>query len=405
MANLHQKLYDLKHQRAGFLKNAQDALGRDDMNAYKTAMDQAAALVDQIDAQQALINEMARYQDGEPQGGIQPQQRDQLPKSVTDMLASREYARTFCMAMRLGLNPIVNRGDERISMLMNALQETGGSPEGADGGFLVPADMQTRINEVRRQQVALADYFTTEVTGSRTGFRIYDTAPTKGFTKVAEMGNISKDDQPKFQRVDFTVEDYALIVPLSNDLLADETAGLMAYLANWMGRKSVLTENINLLALLAALSATDIPAGEEMKGLKTALNTGLDPAISQTSVMVTNQSGYNVLDNLTDKNGRYLLQPDPTQPRRMLFAGRPVVALSDSLLANESEKAPVYVGDLSQYGTLIRRQNMELATTNIGGSAWGTNSTEARAIMRMDEIKTDGAAALKRTLSLTGAGA
>ena len=44
------------------------------MNAYKTAMDQAAALVDQIDAQQALINEMVRYQDGEPQGGIQPQQ-------------------------------------------------------------------------------------------------------------------------------------------------------------------------------------------------------------------------------------------------------------------------------------------------------------------------------------------
>lgn len=349
MANLHQKLYDLKHQRAGFLKNAQDALGRDDMNAYKTAMDQAAALVDQIDAQQVLINEMARYQDGEPQGGIQPQQRDQLPKSVTDM--------------------------------------------------------QTRINEVRRQQIALADYFTTEVTGSRTGFRVYDTTPTKGFTKVAEMGTIEKDDQPKFQRVDFTVEDYALIVPLSNDLLADETAGLMMYLANWMGRKSVLTENINLLALLAALSATDIPAGEEIKGLKTAMNTGLDPAISQTSVVVTNQSGYNVLDNITDLNGRYLLQPDPTQPKRMLFGGRPVVALSDSLLANESDKAPVYIGDLSQYGTLIRRQNMELATTNIGGSAWGTNSTEARAIMRMDEIKTDGAAALKRMLSLTGAGA
>ena len=179
----------------------------------------------------------------------------------------------------------------------------------------------------------------------------------------------------------------------------------MMYLANWMGRKAVLTENINLLALLGALSATDIPAGEEMKGLKTALNTGLDPAISQTSIVVTNQSGYNVLDNLTDKNGRGLLQPDPTQPKRMLLSGRPVVAMSDSLLANGEDKAPVYIGDLSQYGTLIRRQNMELATTNIGGSAWGTNSTEARAIMRMDEIKTDGAAAVKRTLSLTGAGA
>lgn len=403
MANLHQKLYDLKHQRAGFLKNAQDALGRDDMNAYKTAMDQAAALVDQIDAQQALINEMARYQDGEPQGGIQPQQSGGLPGTVTDMLASREYVRAFNSAMRLGLNPKQNRGDERISLLMNALQETGGSPEGADGGFLVPADMQTKINEVRRQQVALSAYFTTEVTNSRTGFRVYDTAPTKGFTKVSEMGSIPKDDQPKFQRVDFTVEDYALIVPLSNDLLADETAGLMSYLANWMGRKSVLTENINLLALLASLSATDIAAGEEIKGIKTALNTGLDPSISQTASILTNQSGYNVLDNLTDTNGRGLLQPDPTQPRRMLLSGRPIIVLSDSILANDSEKAPVYLGDFSQFGTLIRRQNMELATTNIGGDAWGTNSTEARAIMRMDEIKTDSAAVVKRTLPLTGA--
>lgn len=404
MSNLHHKLYDLKHQRAGFLKDAQDALGRDDMTAYQAAMDKAAALVDQIDAQQTLINEMMRYQEGDMQGGIQPQQHEQMPGSVTDMLSSREYARTFCAAMKCGLNPKQNRGDGRISMLMDALQETGGSPDGADGGFLVPTDMQTKINEVRRQQVALADFFTTEVTTSRTGFRVYDTMPTKGFTKVSEMGTIDKDDQPKFQRVDFTVEDYALIVPLSNDLLADETAGLMTYLANWMGRKSVLTENINLLALLGALSATDIAAGEEIKGLKTALNTALDPSISQTASILTNQSGYNVLDNLTDKNGRGLLQPDPTQPKRMLLSGRPIIVLSDAILANGEGKAPIYLGDFSQFGTLIRRQNMELATTNIGGNAWGTNSTEARAIMRMDEIKTDGAAAVKRTLALTGVG-
>lgn len=178
----------------------------------------------------------------------------------------------------------------------------------------------------------------------------------------------------------------------------------MTYLANWMGRKSVLTENINLLALLGALSVTDIAAGEEIKGLKTALNTALDPSISQTASILTNRSGYNVLDNLTDKNGRGLLQPDPTQPKRMLLSGRPIIVLSDAILANGEGKAPIYLGDFSQFGTLIRRQNMELATTNIGGNAWGTNSTEARAIMRMDEIKTDGAAAVKRTLALTGVG-
>ena len=41
-----------------------------------------------------------------------------------------------------------------------------------------------------------------------------DTAPTKGFTKVAEMAAISKDDKPAFTKIEFTVEDYALIVPV-----------------------------------------------------------------------------------------------------------------------------------------------------------------------------------------------
>lgn len=63
MKELQKKLYDLKHQRAQCLKTAQDALGHSDMTAYKTAMEQAAGFVPQIDATQDLINEMAQYMD------------------------------------------------------------------------------------------------------------------------------------------------------------------------------------------------------------------------------------------------------------------------------------------------------------------------------------------------------
>lgn len=399
MKELQNKLYDLKHQRAECLKTAQDALGRSDMTAYKTAMDQAAAFAPQIDATQELINSMAQYMN-DPQ---MPTPVTSDPSNVQDtkeIRASREYARAFTFAARNGLNLKNARGHEQAKILLDALQETGGSPEGADGGFLIPADMETKINVVRRQQIALADLFHTETTFTRTGFRVYDTQPTKGFTKVSEMGQIPKDDKPQFQRVNFAVEDYALIVPMSNDLLTDETAGLMGYLADWLGRKSVLTENINLLALLAALPSEDLTQGKEYAGIKTALNKGLDPSISVNAKILTNQSGFNALDQLVDAQGRDLLQPDPRQPETSLLRGRQIIVLSDAVLPNASEKAPVYIGDFTQFGTLIRRSAMEIATTNVGGNSWATNSTEARAIMRMDEIKTDDKAVIKREITV-----
>lgn len=399
MKELQKKLYDLKHQRAQCLKTAQDALGHSDMTAYKTAMEQAAAFVPQIDATQDLINDMAQYMD-EPQMPTPVTSDPSNVQDVKEMRASREYVRAFAFAAQNGLNLKNARSHEQAKILLDALQETGGSPEGADGGFLVPVDMETQINAVRRQQIALADLFHTETTFTRTGFRVYDTQPTKGFTKVSEMGQIPKDDKPQFKRVDFAVEDYSLIVPMSNDLLADNAAGLMRYLASWMGRKSVLTENINLLALLGALTSEDLAQGKEYAGIKTALNKGLDPSISVNAKILTNQSGFNALDQLVDTQGRDLLQPDPRQPETSLLRGRQIVVVSDALLPNASEKAPVYIGDFTQFGTLIRRAAMELATTNVGGNSWATNSTEARAIMRIDEIKTDENAVVKREIAV-----
>ena len=50
--------------------------------------------------------------------------------------------------------------------------------------------------------------------------------------------------------------------------------------------------------------------------LKDVFNVGLDPAIAAGAMVVTNQNGYNYLDKLKDKDGKYILQPNPTQPTR-----------------------------------------------------------------------------------------
>lgn len=210
MSKLLQQIYNLKNQRAAHLKTAQDALDAKDMTAYKTALDAATRMNDEIEAAQSLYNEAHRFDGSSAPGGIQPQQA-QEPAQVTDMRASNEYARAFAYALRNSVTPAKAGGDERVKVLMDALTEIGGDPEGSDGGFLVPVDLQTQINEVVRNRMPLTELFTTETTRTRTGFRVYDTAPTKGFTKVDEMATIPQDDKPKFTRINYAIEDYAMI--------------------------------------------------------------------------------------------------------------------------------------------------------------------------------------------------
>jgi HK97 family phage major capsid protein len=59
---------------------------------------------------------------------------------------------------------------------------------------------------------------------------------------------------------------------------------------------------------------------------------------------------------------------------------------------------PVYVGDYKVFATLFRGKNLEVASTNIGGNAWATDSTEVRGIMRIDVKKLDTAAAIKKEI-------
>ena len=169
-----------------------------------------------------------------------------------------------------------------------------------------------------RQLVSLESVFNSEEVTAPTGWRAVDTAPTAGFAEVAEMGTIGKDDQPKFTRVEYALKKYALRVPVSNELLSDNTANLRAYLARWYAKKGVITINKKLLALLDALTPSNLTVGKEVQALKSVLNKDLDPSIAANSVIITNQSGFDHLDTLVGTDGRGLLQPDPTSGTPML---------------------------------------------------------------------------------------
>ncbi|MEG1358372.1 MAG: phage major capsid protein [Clostridia bacterium] len=331
---------------------------------------------------------------------------------VQETRVSNEYHRAFATALRRGLKPTDACPDQRMRILYDVLKENGGNPAGTDGGFLVPEDVQTQIMERIRQLNPLRDLFTVEPTNTSSGSRVMDNAPTTGLTKLtgeAPSGGIAKNDQPIFSQIAYTVDTYGLIIPISRELAADNDANLLGYVARWFAKKQVLTENGILKTLLEQLTASSISATDDANAvaqLKSALNTGLDPAISLRAAILTNQSGFDYLDSITDAMGRPLLQPDPASGTPMLLKTHPIKVMSDATFPNRTVASgigagdyyPIYLGDFTQYGTLFERVALEMESTTVGGQAFSQYTMEVRGITRLGASRFDPTAAIRREI-------
>ena len=390
---------------------AQNRALADDPNATAAQIEAALSSVSALDArirlmQDDLANE--ERQRGNEQAAAAGHAEDaSRSERLHTILGSREYARAFARAIGEGVSLRAGRRDESLRVLYDALTEAGGTPEGSQGGFLVPEDIDHTIRETRRSLVALADLFDVQAVATNSGARTKDVAPTTGFTALtgeAVANAVPEDDQPVFAQVPYSLTTYGLNIPVSNELAADEVAGLFSYLGRFFAKKQVLTENSLLLGLLNQLTETGFtPSATKtaVNELKRILNVVLDPDISLNAAIITNQSGFDYLDQLEDKDGRPLMQPDPTTGTPMLFKNKRVVMVSDAQLASPANGLPFYLGDYTQYGTLFVRQPLEIASTDVGGNAWRSYSTEVRGILRLDARTFDAAAAarLKVTIS------
>ena len=349
------------------------------------------------DAHQLYLSMQAAHS-GKPENHFVPVSNDKPePKETKELRASEAYKDAFIAALRSGATPdSVKNGHhsaEKFGLLMNALSTTGGTPEGAEGGFLNPIEFDNMIHERMRQFIDLADprYFNVETVTAYSGWRAIETKtaelPFGTLTELDVLGDDDETESPTFEKVDYTVVDKGGFLRVSNSFLQDTPTNVMAYLARWFGKKVVLTNNAMLLALVNALTPTAVTDYKKLLGsLKTALNKSLDPAISARAKIYTNQSGFDLLDQLDDGTGRPLLQPDPSSLTTKRALGREVVVLSDAHWANLSgpARARIAIGDGTEFATFFRRMAFEMATTTVGGSAWRSNSTEVRGIMRAD---------------------
>ena len=273
---------------------------------------------------------------------------------------------------------------------------------GKDGGFIVPKDVQTEINELKRTLNPLDELVRIEKVATMSGERTYEKLSTMtAFPNVAELANIANLETPEFNRVEYKVQKYAGILPISSELLADTDQNLLNYLYRWLAKKDMITRNTEIAKLINTLTKKPITG---IDGLKDILNVDLDPAIALTSILLTNQDGYNYLDKLKDTQGHYLLQPNPLNPTEKMLSGKVVKVVSNKVLPTDisgsSKNAPVIIGDLTEAITLFDREAITLLGTNIGGNAFVTDGYNIRGTLRFDTKIVDNEAAVFGQLKL-----
>jgi HK97 family phage major capsid protein len=260
---------------------------------------------------------------------------------------------------------------------------------GSDAGLTIPQDIRTAINTLVRQYDSLQEYVNVENVTTLTGSRVYEKwAEITGLAKLDdEGGQIGQNDDPKLSLIRYAIKRYAGISTVTNSLLADSAENILAWLSGWIAKKVVVTRNKAILEAIGTLpTKPTLTKWDDIIDLEAKV----DPAIKQTSVFLTNTSGFTALKKVKNALGDYLMERDVKSPTGYSIDGFAVKEVSDRWLANGTGGAmPLYFGDLKQAVTLFDRQQMSLLSTNIGGGAFETDTTKIRVIDRFDVVATD----------------
>ena len=277
----------------------------------------------------------------------------------------------------------------------------------ADGGYTVPEDIQTKINQYKKAMFSLERLVDVETVKTNSGKRAFQKkAQVTGFKVVAESGKIQATETPQFELLSYDIKKYAGYMPVTNELLDDSDANIINTLVKWLGEEDVATKNAQILAAIGTKAETDL---KNIDGIKKAINVTLGSAFAGSVIILTNDDGLQYLDTLVDKNGRYLLTPSIQDPaKKVLAVGAstiPIVVVPNSVMATKTNKVPFVIGDLKEAVKIFDREKLSIMTSNTAAvgqlNAFEMDLTLFRGIERFDCKVKDSDAFVNGTITVT----
>lgn len=271
---------------------------------------------------------------------------------------------------------------------------------GANGGYTVPEDIQTRINKYRDAEFSLLALVDVEPVTTSKGARTFQKKSQQtGFAKVAEGGKIGGKNGPQFERIEYEIEKFAGYFPVTSELLEDSDAAITETIVSWIGGESRATDNAQILAEIAKKTVTEL---EGIDGIQKAILVTLGAAYAGTSKIVTNDDGMLYLSTLKDSQGNYLLRQANNDPMKQVLAvgamSVPIVVIGNAVLKSDTKTAkkrgiPFIIGDLKEGIKKFDRKQTTITMSDTAAvadfNAFEQDMTLFRAIEREDYVTKD----------------
>ncbi len=363
MVTLNKKMRELREQMNAKAAQAKALLSDENKDVSKATalLDEVDELQKEFDAEKRLF-EMEQAEAGEAAG-------KQLGEKK-DADSTKKFASTVRAMVRKDVTPMSEGVDE-------------------DGGYTVPEDISTRIDQWPEEDFSVEPYITTEKVTTNKGARTYEKkGDVTPFAKVDEGGAIPVEATPKFERKTYSVDDRGGIIPITNDLLNDSDTNLTAYLVGTLRKKQTATINSEFFTAMTAGSPVTV---KDLAGIKKVINVTIGSAYN--SQIMTNDDGWNWLDCLEDKNGRPLLTPCGEHNNHVgeLSIGGSiirVIRVPNKVWKSTATHMPFIIGDTKAAFKRYDRQQIEIKISDVaaveGFNAFAQNGALIRALMRDD---------------------
>lgn len=270
---------------------------------------------------------------------------------------------------------------QSLSDTEKALITDGGNGE----NNLMPEDVDLAIREMRKQYKSAKELVTVIPTDTMSGGFNFETGTPAGLSDLTDGDDVNNTGDPSFTRKSFAIKLKGKLIAISNVLKGAERAGLMAYINRWFVKNSIISENTDIF--LALKKDKTAKAIKGLMALKQSINKDLDPSALIGGVIVTNQTGFDLMEQELDANGRPMLVPNPQDTARKTFNGLPIEVFSDAQLPNVSGKAPIFYGALDAGCYFIEKNGLEFAVSD--QYLFGKNQTAIRVIEGYDVIQAD----------------
>ncbi|WP_298646803.1 phage major capsid protein [uncultured Granulicatella sp.] len=322
-----------------------------ELEALMKRSEEVESAIEAVETEEDLNDVETQIEEIQSESASKKQEKENLEKEISELetelkeLEEKEPEKENKRNME-NINKVETR-----KALNDYIRTKGEKREGlkiVDGGALIPVEvLKPQLQKTRN--VDLSKLVRVVKVNSASGKYAVISKSKNKMNTVEELEKNPELGKPKVTPIDWSVKTYRGQLSVSQEMIDDATYDIMGLVEEDAANQDVNTKNY---AIAEIFKTAKPESASGFDGLKDIINKKVSSVYDV--ILVVTDSMFAALDKVKDKEGRYMLQPDPTSPTGYKFKNKIIFPIPDELLGSEGEMK-AFIGDAFEFVTLFDR--------------------------------------------------